>query len=948
MRGLNTKLCDFYVNASHSDYDVIAISETWCSPAVHSSELIDTSLYTVFRCDRDFDALGVGRGGGVMLAVKNSLKPLPVDMSKISDSLPRIDITGCRLSLYNSSSLILIVVYVQSGASLDDYAALFEYLELTEILYDRNVVVLGDFNITNYYAVVDVGFSADPRCELLLAFLDFFDYRQMNFVRNGRDHILDLIMTNVNCEVCRASDPFVPEDSHHPALLAFIDIQYVADSVFSFNDTLEDYNFRKADLVGLYGGLAAVNWDFLSSTESVDEACGMFYDTLYSLFDRFVPRVRNTSHSKFPVWYSGSIIRKLSIKNKLFKKFKVTKSEFHLTRYKDIRREIKGDVRAAYGEYLNRTQYRLRSDPKAFWSFVNAKRRTSRIPGEMCLNGNVLDTPQSVVDGFADYFNSVYIQHTNIDPPDASVSPPVRCDVQLVTAEEVLLHAGKLKNGFTCGPDGVPSFLVRDCSSVFCVPLMRIFNLALKAGVFPSVWKLGKVCPVFKRGSRHEIANYRPITLLCNFSKVFESVLHTHMFKAFESVLSVRQHGFVPGRSTSTNLVLFTQFVAESIDAGLQVDTVFTDFSKAFDQIDHGIILDKLRSVGMSTSLLSLMSSYLMGRSQFVECSGFRSRQFHPSSGVPQGSNLGPLLFLIFINDICDRFTTNALLYADDLKLFREVRSVDDCRQLQRDIDCLTDWCHANKLGLNIDKCRILTFSRKHSNLLHGYQIGSVPIVRCASFRDLGVTFDSHLRFDLHVAAVVSTACRSLGFIVRSCRNFDDVSCLKLLYFAYVRSHLEYASVVWAPFYGRYVGLIESVQRKFLKFLYFRQVGNYPRRGICNSILLGRFGLQSLGLRRSVARVSFLYKVLRGGLDVSLNLDVYTPQVPIRNPRLFYLPRARTNVMLGSPVYAMCSLCNAVSGHLDMLTSPLSAVLTLMYNQPHLFLGEAAVRPTPL
>lgn len=366
----------------------------------------------------------------------------------------------------------------------------------------------------------------------------------------------------------------------------------------------------------------------------------------------------------------------------------------------------------------------------------------------------------------------------------------------------------------------------------------------------------------------------------------------------------------------------------------MQVDAVFTDFSKAFDRINHDVILSKLKQIGVPLSLVELLSSYLKSRLQYVEYLGHRSHTFEPCSGVPQGSNLGPLLFNVFINDLCDSFSVAHLLYADDLKLFHSIESIDDALRLQSNLINLYDWCSTNGLHLNVDKCRILTFSRKLSDISFQYTINSLPLTRCTSLRDLGVTFDRCLRFDVHVGDVVSSAMRSLGFIIRSCSRFNDIECLKLLYMSFVRSRLEYASVVWSPFYRKYVGALEAVQRRFMKFLYLKTEGRYPVRGISNDLLLAMFGMHALECRRSASMVSFLHRSLRGDLDsqIASGLNFYSSPYPCRHSNLIYLPQPRTNLMLGSPLYTMCHLYNTVCRHLDVQTVPLPTILRFCYD----------------
>ena len=236
------------------------------------------------------------------------------------------------------------------------------------------------------------------------------------------------------------------------------------------------------------------------------------------------------------------------------------------------------------------------------------------------------------------------------------------------------------------------------------------------------------------------------------------------------------------GRSTTTNLVVITQFIAKSIDMQAQTDVVYTDFSKAFDRLDHSILLRKLKLLGLSSPFLMLFVSYLSNRKQYVVFNGFRSVEYLATSGVPQGSVLGPLLFNIFIDDIVTDLEVNCLLYADDLKFFDVVRDVGDCEKIQRNLDKISRWCLLNKLSLNTQKCNVMSFTLKSSTIVFNYTLEGTTLERPDIFRDLGVIYDKKLSFSKHIETIVCEAYRSYGFIARNSRDFVDLNTIKMLY----------------------------------------------------------------------------------------------------------------------------------------------------------------------
>jgi hypothetical protein len=332
---------------------------------------------------------------------------------------------------------------------------------------------------------------------------------------------------------------------------------------------------------------------------------------------------------------------------------------------------------------------------------------------------------------------------------------------------------------------------VKDCSAALIEPLTFLLNLSLKSGIFPSRWKFAEITPIFKSGDINITSNCRPIALQSVFSKIFETALYNILIPTVKQLITERQHGFISGRSTNTNLACFTQFIAEALDKNVQVHCIYTEFSKAFDKINHNVLLNKLDAYGFSQKLLTLFQSYLTGRTQAVVYNGYTSHSCSQTSGVPQESVLGPFLFLMYIYDLSYHINCNFLLFADDLKIFHDIHSPVDCQSLQKHLDIISEWCAANDLQLNIAKCSIMTFSRKKQRIAYDHNIQNTILLRTSQYKDLGVTFDERLNFNEHINLIINSFVKMLSFIIRSTLCLQSSEVLVRLYIAYIRSKLE-------------------------------------------------------------------------------------------------------------------------------------------------------------
>lgn len=905
VRGLNTKTTTLFDSVYTSYYPIIILTETWLKDNVRSSELFPPS-YTVIRCDRTRC-----NGGGVLIAVDNDTCTCS-QLIEITSPVPEIELVGVSINMNNNLRLDILASYIPPATSAETLEEFLEYLEIIVNSTSNNTIILGDFNIPGFMNE-DPLYATQNITSLFSNFLTYINYKQINLIRNSNERILDFVVvpTSYISYVERVDSPLLIEDLHHPAISMSIDIKTVHNKR-RLNQSLR-YNFRKANFNLLYDALLNIDWSPVYQESDSDLCCRALYDIIYSTLDSIVPKTRITqTYTKYPVWFSKDLIHALKEK-RYFHKLR-SRGYFFQTKFAFYRSKVKDLLKRDRQNYTTAAELKLRSDPNHFWSYINSLGTNSGKITTLTVNNESISNPGTIVNTFAEWFGSVYsetIPSLNTEPCTSMYSTFDIADFSKPEIESILKRQ---KGKFTCGPDNIPSFLLKDCHLIFAQPLHHIFDVILKSNNFPKCWKTSKIIPVHKKGPADNVGNYRPIALINSFAKVFEMLLAERLEFQAKSRISDNQHGFCKGRSTTSNLVVFTEYVSRLLDKCLQVDTIYTDFSKAFDVLDHTILLNKLNQFGCSLNLLMLFESYLSDRTQYVEILGYQSNIFKATSGVPQGSNLGPVLFSIFINDLCQLLPENSLGYADDIKLFSVIRNAEDCNRLQSYLDMVVDWSYKNKLLLNISKCICLTYTRKRQKIIFNYHIGNNILCRQDAIKDLGVVFDSQLTFTQHIDAVSARAYRTLGFVIRNSQAFTDNRSVFLLYNSFVRSTLEYSSVVWSPMYNIHMSKIERVQRKMIKHMYYRDNGVYlPRGNWIYSEILDMYSLISLSERRSRAELSFLNKILNGNIrngSVLSYINILVPRPNTRSSNMFLINQSSTNLGLYSPFNRLMSTGN--------------------------------------
>ena len=465
---------------------------------------------------------------------------------------------------------------------------------------------------------------------------------------------------------------------------------------------------------------------------------------------------------------------------------------------------------------------------------------------------------------FNTYFASVFTTEATSNIPSVPAITNIQCSDVSFTVQEVFNNLLKLRPDKAAGPDNLlPRFLI-EIKDQIAYPLYLLFRKSLDESSVPDDWKCADVSPVFKKGNRNKVENYRPISLTSQICKIFESIIRDAVVKHLEANLLIHdsQHGFRKGRSCLTNLLTFLEKVTGDIDSGKNVDVVFLDFAKAFDKVPHQRLLQKLVSHGITGNLFHWISNWLSNRKQRVCINGSLSDWILVSSGVPQGSVLGPILFPIFINDFDCGITNWILKFADDTKMFGPVCDYHDYVVFQEDLNRLFSWTNDWQMAFNIDKCKVMHFGR--TNKAYSYCLDGFPLTEVSEEKDLGVIISKDLKVSQQCSAAYSKANRMLGVMNRTI-TYKSTDIMLRLYKSVVRPHLEYCTTAWSPHYVKDKELIERIQHRFTRMLPEIKALPYHERL--------RLNLWSLESRRVRADLIEVYKMINGLTNV--NFEVF-------------------------------------------------------------------------
>ena len=900
-----------------SNPDIVIGSETWLRPDILDNEVVPQE-YKLFRKDRK-DGYG-----GTLIAIRQSFITEEIEVRDQT-----LELCCSKISLIRNHPLIVCSVYRPPNRDIEYQERLCnEIRTIHENNKDAIIWVAGDFNLPDIaWKTESLDGNSYPKriSEITLEMTQDLDMEQMVHFPTRSLNTLDIFLTNRPTLINRCES--IPGISDHESAV-FLETHVTAKTAKPPRRKI--HLWKRGDFDQIRQEIKSFSThlqEHHSPNSTVDDLWKMIKSKIEEVIDKHVPSKMTSSRYNQP-WINRDIIKLSRRKTKYFKKAINSQTPEDWSRYKELKKSLQKNCRIAHANYL---QDIIGCDPdskdkatsKKFWKYVKSLKQDNTGTSALKKNGISYSDAKSKSTILNEQFSSVFTRENTENPPTI-MGPSQYPDIQDLhfNPNGVKKLLQNLNPHKAAGPDNIAPTILKECAIELAPIITLLFQTSLDNSTVPSDWKSAQITPLFKKGDRSKASNYRPVSLTSICSKVMEHIIHSHIMGHFDQyhILHDAQHGFRKRRSCESQLLLTVQDLAKGLDEKSQIDAILLDFSKAFDKVPHQRLGLKLDNYGVRGNILNWIKSFLTDRSQSVVCEGERSSQAPVLSGVPQGTVLGPLLFLAYINDMPTSIDSTIRLFADDALVYKTVKTTKDAQDLQKDLNLLQEWESKWQMEFNPDKCEVIRFTQKKKNvILSDYSIHGRTLQLVDQAKYLGITLDSKLNFNHHIDNICKKANRTRAFIHRNtkfCSRRTKIAAYNTL----VRPQLEYCSTVWSPHTDTNIEKIQAVQRRAV-------------RSVMNDWTTRRSNVQDntkgsptemqkqlkwipLEERRARAKIIMTYKIIKNLIDIPASHFTFNPRDTRQHNFIIYVTSVNTTMYLHSFFPSAIRLWNSISAYL--------------------------------
>lgn len=881
------KMEEFRERVIVGHFDIIGITETWAS-----QDILDTELtidgYTLYRNDR------LGRvGGGVALYIKETLQAtLKSDLTN-SDFQESI---WCEVYSGRAAILVGVIYRCPSSAAINNGNLLKLISTATQQSSKKILLIMGDFNypeIKFQDGYVQAGPDSEPAVFYRLVEDSFLTQHitEPTRMREGdKPSTLDYILTNEEELIEDGINYEVPMGKSDHVVLTWKITVSAAES----NSQRSKFNYWKGNYAAMNAYLKDVDWEGELEGCDIEGKWKFFKDTVLSGVKKFIPIKRATSRKKNP-WITKQTIQEMKKRADAWREYRDHPCKTRYKEYTVIRNRVNRMVHADKENYNQTTLDSFKGNPKRFYGYIrNLKTVKAQVTQLKKADGSLTSDDYQAAELLCEYFQEIFTKEIDQDSQEAKLLFGNTEDQ--IVFDTVLVHRQllKLKIDKSPGPDELHPMILKECADSLAEPLAKIFQSSFADGHLPADWKMAEICPIFKKGHKSDPGNYRPVSLTSVVCKVMESVVRDHLLQYLEerNLISSKQHGFIHGRSCLTNLLETFEEWTAALDEGYGIDVIYMDYKKAFDMVPHGRLVKKMNDYGIDDKILLWIKDFLSNRKMRVSVKGCSSSWREVLSGVPQGSVLGPLLFLIYVNDIPEWMLSSIRLFADDTKLWTRISGPEDVAKLQQDLNRLQQWSDEWLLAFNINKCKVMHVGHNGNDEYFLQDKGqSIKLEAITEEKDLGVFVTANMKPSKQCITSAKKARSVLGLIHRHFRKFSKAQFLTI-YKTYIRPHLEYAIQAWSPWLQKDIDCLERVQRRATKLVAGLRNLSYEQR-------LERLNLTTLEERRRRGDLIETFKLLKGkesiGYQQFFQRD-HNPHGLRGNDMKLFVPAVRTEL----------------------------------------------------